>query len=87
MKYFYFAILTLLLSACYPESVASPPKPDIYITRIERMLTFEGREAWILDYTVNGAIQTAVFDSQKAVTEFREYLDTIGKVYQREDER
>jgi hypothetical protein len=62
------------------------PKPDIYITRTEHILTFEGKDAWILDYTVNGAIQTAVFDSQKAMTEFREYLDTIGKVYRGEAE-
>jgi hypothetical protein len=87
MKYLFVVILSLLLSACYPEPAASTPKPDIYITRTERMLTFEGKEAWILDYTVNGAIQTAVFDSQKAMTEFREYLDTIGKVYRREGER
>jgi hypothetical protein len=67
-------------------SVVSTPKPDIYITRTDRVYTFEGKEAWILDYTVNGEIQTAVFNSQKAMTEFREYLETIGSVYQREGE-
>jgi hypothetical protein len=58
--------------------------PNIYIPRTDHILTFDGGEAWVLEYTVNGVLQTPVFDSQKAMTEYREYLDTIGNVYRKE---
>ncbi|MDR1902066.1 MAG: hypothetical protein LBQ88_07295 [Treponema sp.] len=86
MKYLYLAILTLLLSACYPVSIVSTPKPDIYITRTDSYRTIDGNTLWVLEYTVNGVVQNPGFNSQKAMTDFREYLDTIGKVYQREGE-
>jgi hypothetical protein len=78
--------LALLLSGCYPVSVVETPKPKIYITRTESYRTIEGGAIWILEYTVNGAVQNAGFNSQRAMTEFREYLDTLGTVYQREAE-
>jgi hypothetical protein len=59
-------------------------KPNIYITRTDHILTFDGGEAWLLEYTVNGEIQSAMFDSREAMTEYREYLDTIGRVYRKE---
>jgi hypothetical protein len=40
----------------------------------------------VLEYTINGVVQSPGFNSQKAMTEFREYLDTIGRVYRREEE-
>jgi hypothetical protein len=76
----------LLLSSCYPASVVSAPKPSIYITRTDRVPTVDGRDVWILEYTVNGELQAPLFNSQKAMTEFREYLDTIGTVYRKEAE-
>jgi hypothetical protein len=78
--------LALLLSSCYPVSVVNTPKPDIYITRTGSYRTIEGDIIWVLEYTVNGEVQNPGFDSREAMIEFREYLDTIGKVYQREEE-
>jgi hypothetical protein len=59
-------------------------RPSIYITRTYHILTMEGRDMWILEYTVNGELQGAMFHSQRAMTEYYEYLHTIGTVYQRE---
>jgi hypothetical protein len=78
--------LALLLAGCYRVSVASAPKPDIYITRTDSYRTIEGDVVWVLEYTVNGEVQNPGFNSREAMTEFREYLDTIGRVYQREEE-
>jgi hypothetical protein len=79
-------LLALFLSSCYPVSVVSTPKTDIYITRTGSYRTIEGDVIWILEYTVNGEAQNPGFDSREAMIEFREYLDTIGKVYQKEEE-
>jgi hypothetical protein len=73
--------LSLLLASC-----AAKAKPDIYITRTDSYRTIEGNIIWVLEYTVNGVVQNPGFNSQKAMTEYVEYLDTIGKVYQREGE-
>jgi hypothetical protein len=54
------------------------------VIRTDHTRTFEGEEVWILEYTVNGALQAPVFDSLKAVAEYREYLDAIGNVYWKE---
>jgi PBP1b-binding outer membrane lipoprotein LpoB len=78
--------LALLLSGCYPASVVETPKPDIYITRTDSYRTIEGDVIWMLEYTVNGIVQNPGFNSLKAMTEFREYLDTLGTVYQKEAE-
>jgi hypothetical protein len=64
-----------------PESAKS-----IYITRTDHVLTFEGETVWILEYTVDGRLEAPAFTSQEAMTRYREYLDTIGTVYQREEE-
>jgi hypothetical protein len=53
--------------------------------RTDHIRTFEGKEVWILEYTVNGTFQTPVFDSLEAAAEYQEYLDTIGKVYRKEN--
>jgi hypothetical protein len=78
--------LALLLAGCYRVDVASAPRPDIYVTRTDSYRTIEGDIIWVLEYTINGVVQNPGFNSQKAMTEFREYLDTIGRVYQREAE-
>jgi hypothetical protein len=75
--------LALLLAACRPASL---PKPDIYITRTDSYRTLEGNVIWILEYTVDGIAQNPGFNSLKAMIEFREYLDTVGRVYQTEEE-
>jgi hypothetical protein len=64
--------------------MARPPVPNIYVIRTEYMHTLGGKTVWMLDYTVNGELQSPRFNSQKAMTDFREHLDTIGKVYQRD---
>jgi hypothetical protein len=67
--------------------ITSEPKtkpPNIYITRTDRVRTFEGSDLWIIEYTVNGVMQAAMFDSPEALAEYREYLDTIGRVYKGE---
>jgi hypothetical protein len=64
----------------------SDTKPSIYITRTDSYRTIEGDILWILEYTIDGKVQNPGFNSQKAMTEYREYLDTIGRVYQRGNE-
>jgi hypothetical protein len=78
--------LVLLLAGCYPVSVVSTPEPNIYITRTDRIRTMDGDELHIMEYAIDGKIQSAVFNSQEAMTRYWEYLHTIGKVYQREEE-
>jgi hypothetical protein len=78
--------LAFLLFGCRPVSVENTAKPDIYITRTESYRTVEGDILWVLEYTINGVVQSPGFNSQKSMTEFREYLDTIGRVYRREEE-
>jgi hypothetical protein len=66
--------------------MVSTPKPDIYITRTDSYRAINGNIIWILEYTVNGIVQNPGFNSLEAMTEYREYLDTLGNVYQREAE-
>jgi hypothetical protein len=61
-------------------------KPSIYITRTDQVRTIEGKTVWILEYTVDGIVQAPFFNSQEAMTRYRAYLDTIGTVYEREEE-
>jgi hypothetical protein len=90
MKDLFLAVLITLfivmLTTCYPVSVVSTPKPDIYITRTSSYRIIEGDIIWVMEYTINGVVQNPGFNSQEAMIEFREYLETLGKVYQREDE-
>jgi hypothetical protein len=65
----------------------SPPpdqKPSFYITRTDTYRTIEGKEMWLMEYTIDGILQGTMFNSREAMTEYREYLETIGRVYQRE---
>jgi hypothetical protein len=61
-------------------------KPSIYITRTNRFLDLNGETVWLLEYTIDGRFQSPAFHSLEAMAEYRGYLDTIGKVYQREEE-
>jgi hypothetical protein len=79
----FFICLRAVLSG--PEPKPPEAKQNIYITRTDHVLTFDGSEAWILEYTVNGEMQAAMFNSPEALAEYGEYLDTIGRVYRRED--
>jgi hypothetical protein len=68
-----------------PDPVArTEAGPSIYITRTDHILTLGGETVWILEYTVDGRFEAPAFTSQEAMTEYREYLDTIGTVYRRE---
>jgi hypothetical protein len=70
-----------------PEpSIQPETKPSIYITRTDHVRTLEGETVWILEYTVDGRFEAPAFTSQEAMTEYREYLDTIGMVYRRDSE-
>jgi hypothetical protein len=70
-----------------PEPDIQPDAgPSIYITRTDRVLTLGGETVWILEYTVDGRFEAPAFTSREAMAEYREYLDTIGKVYRREEE-
>jgi hypothetical protein len=64
---------------------AATVKPNIYITRTDHILTFEGEEVWILEYTIDGILQAPMFDSRGAMVDYREYLDTVGNVYRKEE--
>jgi hypothetical protein len=80
-------ILFVIAVAIQPRDLSpEPPGPPIYITRTDRIRTIEGREIWILEYTIDGVLQSPAFNSREAMTEYREYLDSIGKVYQGEEE-
>jgi hypothetical protein len=61
-------------------------RPSIYITRTDRFLDLNGETVWLLEYTIDGRFQSPAFHSLEAMAEYREYLDTIGKVYRREEE-
>jgi hypothetical protein len=78
-----FAVLLIII----PENKTPEPEagPSIYITRTDRVLTLGGETVWILEYTVDGRFQSPAFHSLEAMAEYREYLDTIGKVYQGEE--
>jgi hypothetical protein len=83
--------LVVLFILIYANPVKDKiPEPDtrssIYITRTDHVRTLEGETVWILEYTVDGRFEAPAFTSHEAMTEYREYLDTIGKVYQREEE-
>jgi hypothetical protein len=92
MKEYLFTIIVLILilviivtggiAICF-ETAA---KPDIYITRTDSYRTIEGNVIWVLEYAIDGVVQNPGFNSREAMTRFREYMDTIGKVYQREEE-
>jgi hypothetical protein len=75
----------LLIVATGDKKSAEPEtKLSVYVTRTSRVHTVEDKEMWILEYTVNGELHAPAFDSREAMAEYREYLDTIGRVYQRE---
>jgi hypothetical protein len=78
-------VVALLITICM--AITSKPgeePPNIYVTRTDRVRTFEGSDLWILEYTVNGVMRAAMFDSPEALAEYREYLGAIGKVYRKE---
>jgi hypothetical protein len=84
-----FAFILGLIISLIPKGERSTPpdqKPGIYITRTDTYRTIEGKDMWILEYTVDGILQGTMFNSQEAMTEYRDFLDTIGRVYQREGE-
>jgi hypothetical protein len=78
----------LLLYALSPENKVPGPEsvPSIYITRTDRFLDLNGETVWLLEYTIDGRFQSPAFHSLEAMAAYREYLDTIGKVYRREEE-
>jgi hypothetical protein len=76
----------ILLHSPADKTLEAPTKPSIYITRTDSYRTLEGDILWVLEYTINGEVYAPMFNSLKAMTEYREYLDTIGKVYQREEQ-
>jgi hypothetical protein len=78
-----------VINAVYPpEPPSEQPGParSIYITRTDRVRTLEGETVWILEYTVDGRFEAPAFTSREAMAEYREYLDTIGRVYRGEGE-
>jgi hypothetical protein len=83
---FLFSCYLTILAVNMPDDMPSTPKPSIYITRTDHLRTLDGGELWVLEYTVNGELQAPAFSSQKAMTEYRAYLDTIGTVYRKEEE-
>jgi hypothetical protein len=81
-----FVVFGLDLTGC--EKSSKPEiKPSIYITRTDHFRTLNGEMVWILEYTIDGHLQTPAFPSQEAMAEYREYLNTIGTVYRNVEER
>jgi hypothetical protein len=84
---FFILICAGYIKIDIPEPGIQPNTgPSIYITRTDRVLTLGGETVWILEYTVDGRFEAPAFHSPEAMAEYREYLDTIGKVYRREEE-
>jgi hypothetical protein len=82
-----FAFILGLILSLVPKgerSTLPDQKPSVYITRTDAYRTIEGKDMWLMEYTVDGILQGTMFNSQEAMTEYREYLETIGRVYQRE---
>jgi hypothetical protein len=80
------AVIALIITNAFQASpVSREPELSVYITRTGRIHTIEGKEMWVLEYTVNGELHAPAFDSREAMAEYREYLDTIGRVYQKEE--
>jgi hypothetical protein len=80
-----FAVFGLDFIGCKKPSKPEA-KPSIYITRTDRFLDLNGETVWLLEYTIDGRFQSPAFHSLEAMAKYREYLDTIGKVYRREEE-
>jgi hypothetical protein len=78
-------ILAVKYSPTEPE-LKPEAGPSIYITRTDRFLDLNGETVWLLEYTIDGRFQSPAFHSLEAMAAYREYLDTIGKVYRREEE-
>jgi hypothetical protein len=79
-------VIVLSLEGGKPAKAEAASEPSIYITRTSQIRDIEGRLVWVLEYTVDGVVQSSLFKNQEAMTEYRAYLDTIGTVYQRETE-
>jgi hypothetical protein len=77
-------LVTIVTGFGKPTPVSKPPELSVYIIRTSRIHTIEGKKMWVLEYTVNGELHTPAFDSREAMDEYRDYLGTIGRVYQRE---
>jgi hypothetical protein len=81
----FFDVYRIVDTRREPKKTVSVDKPCIYVTRTDHIFTFESEELWILEYVINGIYQSPVFDSLKVMNEYREYLDTIGKAYHKEN--
>jgi hypothetical protein len=97
MKWFYallpfsfplilLAVVLIFLLCTRPSPEPPAAGPSIYITRTDRAVTIDRKPLWILEYTVDGVLQTPAFTSREAMARYAEYLETIGEVYQREEE-
>jgi hypothetical protein len=81
------SLLALIVTnAIQANPVSKETELSVYVIRTSRIHTIEGKEMWILEYTVNGELHAPAFDSREAMAEYREYLGAIGRVYQRENE-
>jgi hypothetical protein len=87
MKYWFLIIMVIGFIGFFlgDRKQDRQPPVSIYITRTDHIRRYDGKEMWVLEYTINGELQNGIFTSQRAMTDYWEYLHTIGTVYQRKE--
>jgi hypothetical protein len=82
-----YVLLLLLFSpliGMYQKQKEEPLKPAIYLTRTDKLRVFDGSVVWVVEYTVDGVLQSVVFNSPEEAVDYTEYLGVIGNVYKKE---
>ena len=70
----------ILLTGCVPEGRAKNPGPEIFLISLEKCQDYGGRDVWLFNYALDGAIHQAVFNDAALVKDYIKYLETVGNI-------
>ena len=79
----FVVILLLMVYIFSPPHIveAESSSVSIYIINTRHCVDFYNTETWLLQYSLNGKIEQAVFGTEEEQNAFVEYLKTIGEIH------
>jgi nitrous oxide reductase accessory protein NosL len=79
--------LAFLTAACTPAPEAEKqPAPSIFVISIMKRMDYDGRDMYLFEYAIDGAVHQAVFRNAEDCRRFVKYLETVGDIQEAEYE-